>query len=168
MLHCMINTKRRWLGGLDPIRSRRRGFGLNSHFTLPEEINAAIMGNAEQPGLQRATGVEFVQLAISLEQRLLHDIFAIHDGARHAGTVAVQARTKVLDRLEKRQVTSFEGARLMPVFRVAHNAFFRLWLTLTILLPLDQGHHSGFAAFWAMCISFSIWISGSKFLRSRT
>src|SRR5262245_18266421 len=84
------------------------------------------MRNAEQPRLEWATGVEFVQLPISLEQSLLHNVFAVHDGASHAGTVAVQARTKLPDGLEKRQVTCFERARLMLVFRVAHNGFFRL------------------------------------------
>src|SRR5258707_5529743 len=84
-------------GRLDRIRYHCRRFGFNANAALPEEVNAAIMGDAEQPWLQRATVVEFVELSIGLEQGLLNHVFAVHHRASHSRTVAVQARTKLRD-----------------------------------------------------------------------
>src|SRR6516164_10602750 len=79
----------------------RRSFGLGPNPTLPDEVDAPIVGDAEQPRLQRTAVVEFVEFSIGLKQGLLHHVFAIHDGTRHSRTIAVQARTKVRNGFEK-------------------------------------------------------------------
>jgi hypothetical protein len=68
------------------------------------------VGNPEEPWSQRTRAIEGIQLAIGLEERLLDNILAVHDGPGHPRTVTVQARSKVADRLEKRQVAGFKGA----------------------------------------------------------
>src|SRR4030095_756977 len=71
------------------------------------------MRDTKQPGLQGATIIKFIQLAIAFEHRLWHHIFAVHNGARHAGTVAVQAGTKSRESLQERLVTLFEAANVV-------------------------------------------------------
>src|SRR5262249_26115854 len=79
------------------------------HSSASQKVNATIMSDTEQPRLERAALIELVQLSICLEQRVLHDVFAVHDRTRHASTVAVQARTKRRDGLEKGDVARVEG-----------------------------------------------------------
>jgi hypothetical protein len=89
------------------------------------------MRDTEQPGLEGATVIEFVQLAISLEQRLLHNVFAVHHGTRHAGAVTMQVRTKRGDGLKEGPVARFERSRdiVIPI-RVHHRPLLALLLTL--------------------------------------
>jgi hypothetical protein len=51
----LTETKNRWFLWLHHIRAHRRTFGLDSNPALSAEIDAAIVGDAEQPLLQRAT-----------------------------------------------------------------------------------------------------------------
>src|SRR5439155_4388318 len=85
-------------------RYRRSRLGFVPDSLTPKKINAAIVSDAKQPRLQGTAVVELVQLAISLDQCLLHDIFAVHDRTRHARTVPVQTRPKRGDGLQKRQI----------------------------------------------------------------
>jgi hypothetical protein len=78
------------------------------HSPASQEIDAAIVGDPEQPGFKRAALVELVQLPIGFEQSLLNDVFTVHDRTCHAGAVAMQARTKRGDRFEEGQVARFE------------------------------------------------------------
>jgi hypothetical protein len=78
------------------------------------------VGDAEEPRLQRAALVERVQLSIGLEQRLLHNVFAVHHRTGHAGAVAVQARPKRGDRLEERAVARVERAREIDILVAVH------------------------------------------------
>jgi hypothetical protein len=89
------------------------------------------MRDAEQPGLQRPTVIELVQLAISLEQCLLHHIFAVHDGARHASTVAVQARPKRGKSLQERLVALFEAADAVENLALIHGVHQTSWCTFS-------------------------------------
>ena len=61
---------------------RRLGFHLNA--APAQKIDAAIVGDAEQPRRQRPLVVEGVELAIGLEQRLLHDVLAVEHRSGHA------------------------------------------------------------------------------------
>ena len=90
MFHGSAKTKYCWIGGLDCIGGHRRRFGFHANAALSEEVNAAIMGDAEQPRLKRTTVVEFVELSIGLKECLLNHIFAIHNRASYPRTVAVR------------------------------------------------------------------------------
>jgi hypothetical protein len=65
------------LCGLNEVGREDGGFGLLAHLAPPQEIDAAVMGDAEQPGVQGAAIVIAVELAIGFEQSLLHDVLAI-------------------------------------------------------------------------------------------
>src|SRR5262247_2832202 len=97
---CFSKLNRFWGNG--------RSLGLGPNHTLPEQVDAPIVRDAEQPRLQRTAVVELVEFAISLKQGLLHHVFPIHDGTCHSRTIAVQARTKMRDGFEKRQVACFK------------------------------------------------------------
>src|SRR5262249_32667144 len=131
MFQRIAGIKGTWVGELGRLGTRNCGFGLDSYSALPQKINAAIMRDAEQPGLQWPTVVEFVQLAVSLEQRLLYNIFAVHHGTRHASTVAVQAWTKRGKRLQKSLIALFEGTDAIENLIISHGVHQTSWRTLS-------------------------------------
>src|SRR4030095_13768936 len=75
---CAAKTKNRRLGWLHRLWRDSGLLRLGPNLTLAQKIYAAIMGDPEQPPLQRPTLVEFVQLSIRLKQRFLYDVLAIH------------------------------------------------------------------------------------------
>src|SRR5258708_7628610 len=89
------------LGGKNDIGLKCRDLGLAADFASAKKIDAAVVRDAEEPGGEVAGVVEGVELAVGLEERILHNVFAIHDGACHAGAVAVKARAQVRDGLEE-------------------------------------------------------------------
>jgi len=120
MLDGTPETQRWGFDRVHHVWDHRYEFGFDSNPAFPQEIDAAIMGDAEQPRLERPAVVKLVELSISLEQRLLHNIFTVHYRARHAGAVAVQARTKLRYSLQERQVACFEGTGRIRIFCVIH------------------------------------------------
>ena len=66
-------------------------------------------------GLERAAFVERVQLAVGLEQRLLHDVFAVQHRAGHPRAVPVQARPERGHRFQERLVARVEETRRVEV-----------------------------------------------------
>src|SRR5215813_13937023 len=129
MFQRIADIKGSRFGELGHIRTRNGSFGLDSHAALPQEINAAIMRDAEQPGLQGAAIVELVQLPISLEQSFLHNILTVHNGARHAGTEAVQTWAKRGDGLKEGLVARFEWA--LENLTMIHGVHQTSWRTLS-------------------------------------
>ena len=81
-----------------------------SNLATTEEVNALVMRDAEQPGFERATVFERVQLPVSLEQRLLYDVLTVEDRPNHARTIPMQAGAEVLDRFEEGKVSGLEEA----------------------------------------------------------
>ena len=66
------------------------------------------VGDAEQPRAERAAVVEFLQLAIGLEHRLLHHVLAVQHRAGHARAIAVQPGPQMRDGLEEGGVARIE------------------------------------------------------------
>ena len=48
-----------------------------AHIASPQKVDAAIVSDAKQPGLQPAGIVEGLNLRVGLEQRLLHEILTV-------------------------------------------------------------------------------------------
>ena len=69
--------------------------------------------NSHGPSARRF--VERVQLAVGLEQRLLHDVFAVQHRAGHPRAVPVQARPELRHRFQERLVAGVEEARRVEV-----------------------------------------------------
>src|SRR5262249_30304685 len=78
------------------------------HAATPEEIDAPVVRDLEQPRGQRLAVVEGLESSIGLEERLLDDVLAVQHRAGHARAVPVQARTQARDRLQARYMTSLE------------------------------------------------------------
>jgi hypothetical protein len=78
MFNGSTETKDRRIGWHYGIRTHSSGFGLNADTTLPKEVDASIVRNPEQPRGKRTAVVVLVQLPISLEQRVLNNVLAVH------------------------------------------------------------------------------------------
>ncbi|ESY92411.1 hypothetical protein [Mesorhizobium sp. LNHC209A00] len=68
------------------------------------------MRDAEKPRPQRLPIVEQLDLAIGLEQRLLHDVLAIQRRAGHARAIAMQPGAQMRNRLQERGIAQVEHA----------------------------------------------------------
>ena len=90
-----------------------------------QKVDAPVVRDPEQPGRQGALAVVGVELPICVKERVLDDVLAVQDGARHAGAVPVQARPQARDGLEKRDISGLEqsgragGARSVHVSNYA-------------------------------------------------
>lgn len=87
------------------------GDGCLSLLTNPassQKVDAPIVSDPEQPGRQRTRIVVRIQFSIGLKEGFLDDILAVEDRSCHAGTVAVEARSKMSNRLEKCQIPPLE------------------------------------------------------------
>ena len=94
---------------LDRLDDRRRidaGLRLRllSNAAPAQDVNAAVVRDAEQPGLERPRVVERVELSIGVEQGFLHDVLAFGHRSHHPRAVSVQARAQRADSLEEREV----------------------------------------------------------------
>src|SRR5262249_27656014 len=76
------------VGGRDPC------LGLPSHPATPQEVDAPVVRDLEQPWRQRLAFVERLESSIRLEERLLDDVLAVKHRAGHARAVPVEARTQ--------------------------------------------------------------------------
>jgi hypothetical protein len=123
-------TEHGWVKRFDYVRYLRRRFRLNANAALSQKIDRAIVGDTKQPRLQRAGIVKFVEISVRLEESLLHHVFAVHHGTRHASAISVQTRPKLCDRLKERKIAGLERAGLLEVFGVAHKVSFRLRIAL--------------------------------------
>ncbi len=89
--------------------------GLLADLASAQKIDAVIVGDAKQPRPERPAVVECVQFAKGVEQRLLHDVFAVENRAGHAGAVTVQLRAQVRDRLQEFGVPRLKEAERFDV-----------------------------------------------------
>jgi hypothetical protein len=64
--------------------------------TLAQEVQARIVGDAQQPAAEVIHRHALGPRAQGLDQGILQHIFAIHGGAGHAGAIAVQPRPQLL------------------------------------------------------------------------
>src|SRR5262250_2805734 len=81
---------------------------LPSHPATPQEVDAPVVGDLEQPRRQRLAGVERLESSVSLEERLLDDVLAVEHRAGHARAVTVQAWPQARNRLQEGHVTRIE------------------------------------------------------------
>src|SRR3954468_15771800 len=75
---------------------------------FPDKIDATIMGDPEEPGTQSPRIVKRIDLPVGLEQRLLHDVFAIEHRSGHARAIAMQAQAQMRQRFEESGVAHIE------------------------------------------------------------
>src|SRR3954469_3146584 len=90
--------------GVDEVRLCHRGFRLLPDPSAAKKIKAVIVRDPKQPRSKRAAVVVSVEAPVGAKQGVLNHVFAICEGAGHAGTVSVQTGPEVADRFEKGQV----------------------------------------------------------------
>ena len=96
------------LHGQDEIVFHEVRFRTLARCAFPDEVDATIMRNAKQPPTQRTRIIQQVELAIGLEQRLLHDILAIHDRAGHARAITMKRYAPLCYGLQERGVAGIK------------------------------------------------------------
>src|SRR5580700_201996 len=65
----------------------------------PQKVQSRIVGDAKQPALRMCDWSRVRQRLDRLDQRLLHHVLAIDDGAGHARAVAMQLRPQLAEQL---------------------------------------------------------------------
>jgi len=111
------------LGRQGQVRLGRGSLGLLAHLAPAQEVDAAVVGDAEQPGGKRTAVVKLVELAVGLEHGLLHHILAVHGRAGHARAVAVQLRPQMGDGFQEGGVARVEQAGGVQLVRGIHGGF---------------------------------------------
>ncbi len=110
--------------------------GAVPHPAAAEEVDAAVVGNPEEPGRQGAVFRQGFQLAVGLKERLLDDILAVEYRSRHAGAVAVQAGAEVANGFEERDVAGLELALGLDVGGSVHIDGYAAEAPLDTILPI--------------------------------
>src|SRR5256885_17039242 len=88
------------LGGLDDIGHGDFRLRAAPDLATAQEVDALIVRDAKQPRTDWPPVVERVELAVGLEQRILHHVLTIEAGAGHPGAVSVQLWAQITDGLE--------------------------------------------------------------------
>jgi len=92
------------------VRSVDESLRVLAHAAPAQEVDAAVVRDAEQPRLDRPRAVERLEAPVRVEQRILHHVLAVGDRARHPRAVAVEARPQVGHGGEEREVARIELA----------------------------------------------------------
>ena len=100
-LYGPIEAPAEGVNGLNQVRHGGARLGLYASAAAAQKIDAMVVRDPKQPRLKRPAVVKGVKFAIGVEQRLLHDVFAVENRAGHAGAVAVQPRAQMRDRLQE-------------------------------------------------------------------
>jgi hypothetical protein len=72
--------------------------------------DTAVVGDAKEPPSDILPILKIVQLAIGLEQDVLHDVFTIENGPGHAAAVAMQLGTVPCNSLYEPRIAGVELA----------------------------------------------------------